>query len=193
MATISFLPGRVFRSRDFLKQSSNPTRFASQLVSEGRLKKLQGGLYFVPRTSRWGELPVDLKELLRVWLQGKEGCDWLLTGSPLWNALGLGSTGVAASTLVYNTKRSGSFRLGGHRLQMRKIPFPRRPSAEWFVVDYLNHLGQTDGSREDAVVRLRKALEAGRFNSRRLHEMAVDFGRRGTQAVITEAGSPVSA
>lgn len=187
MSVLTLEPGRVYRSRDFLNRTSNPSRLANQLVREGRLQKLQGGLYLAPRNSRWGELPVSRDELLRKWLGGRKGVHWVVTGSSVWNALGLGATAVRARTLVYNQKRSGIFDLGGHKLELRRVPFPSRPSAEWFAVDYLNHLKWTDGSAEDAVRGLGKGFKAERFDQEKLKVMGQRFGTKATCALITEA------
>ena len=45
------------------------------------------------------------------------------TGSEHWNALGLGTTAVFPAKLVYNTKRSGEFTLGGRRFLLRRVGF----------------------------------------------------------------------
>jgi hypothetical protein len=44
-----------------------------------------------------------------------------------------------AVTLVYNTRRSGEFQLGGRRFLLRRVYFPEKPTAEWFIVDLLQH------------------------------------------------------
>ncbi len=180
-------PGRVYRTRDFAARTKNPTRLVSRLVREGRLRKLQGGLYYAPASSRWGELPPDPAGLLTTWLQGREGRDWIFTGSEAWNALGLGSTAVHPARWVYNRRRSGEFTLGGHRFLLRKVPFPPSPSPEWFVVDLLDHAKEAAVDREEVLRRLAEAVAAGRFDRGRLQAMAQEFGRKATREGIERA------
>ena len=42
-----------------------------------------------------------------------DGGRFVFTGPERWNALGLGTTALFATPLVYNTRRSGTFELGG--------------------------------------------------------------------------------
>jgi len=65
-----------------------------------------------PKLGRYGPFPPADHELMRGFLEG--GC-FVFSGPSRWNALGLGSTAVFASQLVYNTKRSGVFRFGKPR------------------------------------------------------------------------------
>lgn len=185
--TTSLKPGQAYRTRHFAARSSNPTRLVGRLVREGKLRKLQGGLYLAPATSRWGELPPDPVDLLNTWLEGRRGRDWVFSGSEAWNALGLGSTAVHAARWVYNRKRSGSFELGRHRFLLRRVPFPKDPPPEWFVVDLLNHTRYAAVAREEVVARLAEALVAGRFDPDRLRTLARRFGRKATQQGVERA------
>ncbi len=130
------VPGRAYRTRDLRPWSANPTRLARRLVDEGKLREAAHGLYYAPLLTRFGPAPASSEELLRAFLGGER---FLVTGPPFWNALGLGSTAMFAVTLVYNTRRSGEFQLGGRRFLLRRVYFPENPSAEWFIVDLLQH------------------------------------------------------
>src|SRR3990170_8802520 len=79
------------------------------------------GLFVHPRRGRFGVVPPSDEELLRAFLCG---APFVLTGPDRWNALGLGTTAVFAAPLVYNTKRSGTFELGGRRFVLRRVAFP---------------------------------------------------------------------
>ena len=124
-------PGRAYRTRDLRRWSANPTRLARRLVDEGKLREASHGLYYAPIPTRFGPAPPPSEELLRAFLGGEP---FLVTGPPYWNALGLGSTAMFAVTLVYNTRRSGEFQLGGRRFLLRRVYFPETPTAEWFVI-----------------------------------------------------------
>jgi len=177
-------PGRVYRTRNFLKWASNPQRLTSRLASEGKLVKLGHGLFLSPKEGRFGPVPPTDLELLRAFL---DGAPFVLTGPEYWNALGLGSTAVFATSLVYNTKRSGAFRIGKRRFLLRRVAFPKNPSPEWFVVDLFQHAEQAGVSREDLTSALANAIEAKRFDPDQLRTTARDYGTKDTQARIERA------
>ena len=137
-------PGQVYRTRDLARWSRNPTRLAARLVERGSLRRLGWGLYMRPRASRFGDVPPSDEDLLRAFLVD---APFVVTGPPAWNALSLGATALHADTLVYNTKRSGAFRLGGRTFRLRRVAFPENPPAEWFVVDLLQHADEAGVSR----------------------------------------------
>jgi hypothetical protein len=86
-----------------------------------------------------------------------------------------GSTALFAVPLVHNTKRSGTFELGGRKFVLRRVAFPESPSpVEWFVIDLLEHADQAATSRDA-------------FDRRRLRDMARRYGTRATQAVVESA------
>lgn len=177
-------PGRVYRTRDLKAWSANPPRLASRLVREGALMPLAHGLFASPKRGRFGAVPPADEELMRAFL---DGAPFLFTGPDRWNALGLGSTATFAAQLVYNTKRSGDFMLGGRKFLLRRVAFPEHPTPEWFVVDLFQHADQAAASRADLTRALAHAVATGRFNRNRLREMAAAYGSKDTQARIREA------
>lgn len=178
-------PGRVYRTRDLMPWSRNPSRLARRLVREGQLRELNQGLFFRPNQSRFGAVPPSDDELMRGFLG--EDSDFVFTGPDRWNTLGLGTTEVFAAPLVYNTKRSGPFRFGNRRFNLRRVAFPSDPPAEWYVVDLFEHAEQAGASRTDLARALRTRVAAGAFDSQRLMEMASRFGTKDTQARIKSA------
>jgi len=102
--------GRVYRTRDLARWSQSPARLAQRLVREGTLQRISRGLYYAPVASRFGPVPAPDEVILRAVLGGDP---FLISGPPRWNALGLGSTAMFATTLVYNSRRNGEFVLGG--------------------------------------------------------------------------------
>lgn len=172
-------PGQVYRTRDLARWSRNPTRLAARLVERGTLRCLGRGLYVRPRESRFGDVPPSDEDLLRALLGD---APFVVTGPPAWNALGLGATALHVDTLVYNTKRSGTFRLGGRTFRLRRVAFPENPPAEWFVVDLLQHAGEAGVSREEVVQAVERALAAGRLDTARLRVMAERYARRSVRA-----------
>lgn len=177
-------PGRVYRTRDLAPWGANSPRLAGRLVREGALVPLAYGLFAHPRRGRFGAVPPDDEELMRAFLGGSP---FVFTGPDRWNALGLGSTSVFAAPLVYNTKRSGTFELGGRRFLLRRVAFPRNPPPEWFVIDLLEHADQAGASRADLAAALGRALARRAFDRGRLRVMAREYGTRTTQAVVESA------
>jgi hypothetical protein len=178
------VPGRAYRTRDLRPWGANLTRLARRLVVEGKLREAARGLYYAPLVTRFGAAPPSSEELLRAFLGGEP---FLLTGPPYWNALGLGSTAMFALTLVYNTRRSGAFQLGGRRFLLRRVYFPENPSAEWFIVDLLQHHDMAGAGLSDLRAGLVATLRAGRWDRRRLRDMAETYGTKATLAIVDEA------
>jgi hypothetical protein len=177
-------PGRVYRTRDLARWSANAPRLARRLVREGALVPLAQGLFVHPKRGRFGEVPPSDEELMRRFV---EDTPFVFTGPERWNALGLGTTALFATSLVYNTKRTGTFELGGRRFVLRRVAFPENPPREWFVIDLLEHADQAAASREDLQATLGRALARGEFDHERLCEMAQRYGTRATQALVRAA------
>lgn len=183
--------GRVYRTRDLSRWGANPTRLAGKLVAEGRLQPLAHGLFVHSKQSRFGAVPPTDEEVMRAFL---DGASFVLTGPERWNALGLGTSAMFAAQLVYNTKRSGEFRLGGRRFLLRRVAFPKNPPPEWFVVDLFQHAEQAATDRDDLTQALARALRQGRFDADRLRTMAREYGSKDTQSrVATALGVPALA
>jgi hypothetical protein len=177
-------PGRVYRTRDLAVWTANPPRLAKRLVSDGTLVPLAHGLFACPRRGRFGIVPPSDEELIRTFL---DGAPFVFTGPDRWNTLGLGSTALFAAPLVYNTKRSGTFELGGRKFVLRRVAFPENPPVEWFVIDLLEHANQAATSRSDVAMALAHALSRNAFDRHQLREMARRYGTRTTQAAVESA------
>jgi hypothetical protein len=86
------------------------------------------------------------------------------TGPPAWNSLGLGATALWAHALVYNTKRSGEFKMGNQRVLLRRVRFPEDPTPEWFAADLLESTKAAGLSKEEFRPRLVEALRSRRLD-----------------------------
>jgi hypothetical protein len=177
-------PGRVYRTRDLARWSTNPPRLAKRLVREGVLVPMVHGLFACPERGRFGVIPPSDEELMRAFL---DGSPFVFTGSDRWNALGLGTTAVFATRLVYNTKRSGLFDFGGRRFLLRRVAFPESPPVEWFVIDLFEHAEQAAAAPAALAAALTTALAQGKFDNERLAAMAQRFGSRPTQKFVNDA------
>lgn len=175
LPAVSLDPGAVYRTAWLRRWGANPTRLAQKLEAHGLVKRLSHGLLYAPRISSFGEVPPSDEALLTAFL---DGTPYVMTGPTRWNALGLGSTALFAHPLVYNTKRTGRFELGGRTFDLRRTAFPADPSAEWFIVDLLRHSDAASVEREALVRNLATRLRSGRFDEDRLLQAAEQFGRR---------------
>lgn len=183
-ATPTLQAGRVYRTRDLAAWSANAPRLAKRLVREGKLVPLAHGLFAHPERSRFGNVPPTDHELMRAFL---DGGGFVFTGPEKWNALGLGSTAVFATPLVYNTKRSGTFEFGGRRFLLRRVAFPENPTPEWFAVDLLENADQAGASRAELAAALARALRRGGFSRERLEEMTKKFASKATASLVNTA------
>jgi len=174
-------PGRAYRTRELRRWGANPTRLARRLVREGRLRQAAPGLFYVPVESRFGQAPPRDEELLRAFLADGR---FVITGPPRWNALGLGSTAMFATTLVYNTRRTGDFSFDGRRFLLRRVLFPEDPPPEWFVIDLLQHHDMAGVSLRELEDRLTASLREGRWDADRLRSMAEGYGTKATLGLV---------
>lgn len=131
-------PGRVYRRGELAQWSNAVDRHLKQLVDEGTLTKLSGGLYYRPKKTSFGAAPADDQKLVKAFLNDDR---FLLTSANTYNSLGVGSTQLYNETVVYNSKRHGRFKLGGRVFNFRMKPhFPKKLSHEFLLVDLVNNL-----------------------------------------------------
>ena len=169
-------PGRVYRRADLAKWSKSVDRHARALVEAGVLEKLQNGLYYYPKSSVFGQVPADERELVRTFL--KED-DFLLTSPNSYNALGMGTTQLYNTRVVYNHKRHGHFALGGQTFEFRRKPrFPRKMTEEFLLVDLMNNLSEL--AEDTEALRARAQIKARELNERKLLEAARKYGKVAT-------------
>ncbi|MDQ3264169.1 MAG: hypothetical protein M3Y59_10980 [Myxococcota bacterium] len=173
--------GKVYRTKDFAQWTANPTRLAKRLVSEGVLTQLGPGLYVSPERSKFGPTPPTDHELMRGFL---EDSPFVFTGPDKWNALGLGSTAVFAMPLVYNTKRSGVFTLGGRPYRLCRVRFPKKPTPEWYTVDLLENHDSVGASLDTLGDGLARALQEKRLHRKALVDAASEYGTRQTRHLV---------
>ncbi len=170
-------PGRVYRRADLAQWSRSVDRHAHQLVEQGVLQKLRNGLYYCPKASVFGQVPPDERELVRTFL--KED-DFLLTSPNAYNTLGLGTTQLYNTRVVYNHKRHGRFTLGGLTFDFRRKPrFPRKLSEEFLLVDLLNNLPEL--AEDTAALRERARAKAKALDATKLQRAARDYGKVATR------------
>ncbi len=165
-------PGKVYRREQLVRWSNAVDRHLKQLVSDGTLTKLSGGLYAYPKDTVFGKAPADDNELVSAFLRDGR---FLLTSPNAYNSLGVGTTQLYNTTVVYNHKRHGAFTLGGRNFDFRVKPaFPKSLSPEFLLVDLVNNVDRLAESKEGVLMRVRKRARA--FDASRLQRAVRDYG-----------------
>jgi len=146
--------GEVYRRQDLEKFSSSIDRELKQLVDKGILEKLYRGLYYYPKISAFGKTPPDETILVQRFLDDTR---FLLTTPNNYNMLGVGTTQMYNSRVVYNHKQHGNIQLGGKIFIFQvKHHFPKKLTEEFLLIDLVNNL---DTLAEDKEVVLENVFE----------------------------------
>lgn len=176
-------PGQVYRREDLLLWSNAVDRHLKQLVGDGTLTKLAGGLYLRPKDTVFGKAPPEDRKLVEAFLKDRR---FLLTSPNAYNGLGVGTTQLYDKTVVYNHKRHGDFSLGGRVFEFRMKPsFPKTLSPEFLLVDLVNNLDRLAENQEDVLARIKMRLAS--YEMPRLQRAACDYGNVKTRKFFTQA------
>lgn len=175
-------PGRVYRRADLAPWSNAVDRHLKELVSDGTLTKLAGGLYYCPKETVFGKAPAEDRELVARFLKD----DRFLMASPnVYNRLGVGTTQLYDKTVVYNHKRHGEFALGGRTFDFRVKPtFPKALSKEFLLVDLVNNVDRLAESREQVLDHVK--AQARTNNTPQLHRAVRDYGNERTKKFFSQ-------
>ena len=179
---VSLQAGYVYRREDLVRLTSAVDRHLSKLVSVGKIKKLAQGLYYAPKQSNFGPLPPSDEQVVRGFLRDTH---FLVFSPSAYNAVGVGTTQLYNSTLVYNHKRHGIFRLGNRQFDFRVKPcFPKKLTVEFLYVDLLNNLDMLAEDRDAVIEQARIKLPS--FDSARLIQAIEKFGSASTRKRLLE-------
>jgi hypothetical protein len=179
-------PGQVYRRSDLAQWSNAVDRHLKQLVSEGTLTKLAGGLYLYPKATVFGKAPPEDDKLVESFLKDRR---FLLASPNAYNSLGVGTTQLYDKTVVYNHKRHGELALGGRKFAFRMKPsFPKTLSREFLLVDLVNNLDQLAESKEEVLARVRERVASYEAARRpQLQRAAHEYGNVRTKKFFSEA------
>jgi hypothetical protein len=176
-------PGQVYRREDVARWSNAVDRHLKQLVEEGTLTKLAGGLYAYPKETAFGKAPAEDEKLVEAFLKDNR---FLLASPNAYNSLGVGTTQLYDKTVVYNHKRHGDFLLGGRKFAFRMKPsFPKTLSREFLLVDLVNNIDQLAESKKDVLARLSERVKS--YDGSRLRRASQNYGKVRTKKFFTEA------
>jgi hypothetical protein len=176
-------PGQVYRREGLSRWSNAIDRHLKQLVEDGTLTKLSGGLYAYPKETVFGKAPAEDDKLVKTFLKDRR---FLLASPNAYNGLGVGTTQLYDKTVVYNHKRHGNFSLGGRTFDFRVKPsFPKTLSNEFLLVDLVNNLDRLAESHNEVLARVKE--RAASYDAPRLQRVARDYGDVRTKKFFSEA------
>jgi hypothetical protein len=164
--------GKVYRREDLARWSNAVDRHLKQLVADGTLTKLAGGLYGYPKETVFGKAPAEDDKLVGTFLKDRR---FLFASPNAYNSLGVGTTQLYDKTVVYNHKRHGLFSLGGRTFDFRVKPsFPKTLSPEFLLVDLVNNVDRLAESKNEVLARVKQRASA--YDASRLQRTARDYG-----------------
>jgi hypothetical protein len=170
-------PGEVYRRSDLEYYSTAIDRHLAQLKKVGTLVKLNQGLYYAPKQSKFGIIPPDDRQLVERFLKDD---DFLLVSPNTYNSLGFGLTQLYNSIWVYNHKRKGEFQLNGKTFEFKlKSSFPKNISREYLLVDLLNNIEELAEDQSQTLDKLNNNIDS--FNAEALMKVTQLYGNGKTK------------
>ena len=149
-------------TRDFLYLGNRTAvdQSLSRLVRKGAIRRIQRGLYDLPRMGKLLDQPLTPSpdELVRAWAKNN-GLKVVPSGARAANALGL-STQVPAKIIYYTNGRTQTLKLGPYTVQLlNRGPKTMDVSGRIapLVLQALRHIGR-DGVRPEVIYRLQLTL-----------------------------------
>lgn len=173
--------GKVYRRETLMPYTKAVDRDLKTLSTSGVLRKVAPGLYYYPKTSRFGELPPSDYDLVNTFLKD----DPFLTFT--WNdynSLQLGLTQLYNKVMVYNRKRHEVVRLGNTLFDFRRPikGFPPELSKEFLLVDLLNNLSEMADDPEEVKRHVKDRLSY--FKMDKLKKMSKWYGEVSTRKFL---------
>lgn len=176
-------PGEVYRRTDLEYFSTAIDRHLAQLTKDGVLVKINRGLYYAPKQSKFGMVPPVDHIMVERFLKDE---DFLLVSPNAYNALGLGLTQLYNITWVYNHKRNGKFTLNGRSFLFKnKSAFPNTLSREYLLVDLLNNLEDLAEDQSAIVKKLENHLH--NFDNHELMKVTQQYGSGKAKSIVKSA------
>lgn len=176
-------PGRAYRRAELARWSTSVDRHLKQLVENGVLKKLSGGLYAYPKETVFGQAPAKDNDVVSAFLKDDR---FLLASPNAYNTLGVGTTQLYDKTVVYNHKRHGDFELGSRKFAFRMKPrFPKSLTKEFLLVDLVNNLDQLAEAKDEVLKRVQERAAAS--DVPRLRRAVREYGNERTKKFFERA------
>lgn len=179
--------GKVFRRKDLADKHPSVDRELGRYVRSGQVCKAAQGLYYVPKKTPFGQAPPDEEALVAKFLDDKH---FLVFNPSRYNTLGLGTTQLYNTTVVYNHKRHGKFMLAGFEFDFREKPrFPtaNQVTREFLLVDMLNNLAHLAEDSDTVLTAVQAKLSS--FDAKRLEKTVTEYASARTRRYFSEWAS----
>jgi hypothetical protein len=178
----SMKPGQIYRQAELQQKWPNASHDLGYLVELGEVQKVSAGLYFRPRTTKYGSIAPKDEELVKSFL--RDG-DFLLLDTNDYTSLVGGLTQLSMGHKVLNKRRHGQFRLAGFHFDFRvRRAFPKRVSKAFLLVDLLDNVEQTE---DGTPVKERVLPRLHEYDQDELLQTAKRYGNRRTEQFLRQA------
>ena len=161
----------------------------SRLAKKGVLRRVRKGLYYVPRTTRFGETSPDPTRVAAAVLN-RRGIDWSPTGPAAYNGLGL-TTQVSPTTTLAVNRRVGNLAIGP-TIRLRVRPYSAQRAADPRVrtlFDALRDIRRIpDNSPREIILKVRDLFSSRKLSFNRVARLAKKEPPR-VRAILGAIGS----
>jgi len=148
--------GAVYRRADLEQWSKSVDRHIAELIAEGTLEKVGPSLYHYPRKNIFGKEPPENNTLIKKYLKDNK---FLITSFNQYNGLGVGTTQLYNSMIVYNHNKSGQVKLDNKVFKFKKkSAFPAEVSKEFLMVDLVNNLPELAEDQPEVLKRVYQTI-----------------------------------
>ena len=182
--------GRVFGYEVFPLYRESPgavVRAVNRRVETGQLKRVEKGRFYKPRQGTLGDVPVSDEERLRDALYRNGRRVGYVTGSALYNRLGL-TTQMPATVGVAVNRATQINDLGTIRIKFlsRRAPISDSTAPLLEILDILRDARKVADTNVGRVLQAmtRPLTELTPAERRRLQRLALDYYNAGTRALL---------
>jgi len=149
--------GWVFTHIDFKHLGNLPTieRVLSRLVLSGEIKRIRRGIYYIPETSRWGEVPPSQSNIIKALSRAYE-TDFIPDGANALYQLGL-TQQVPMKQVYLTDKQISPITIGKTIIEFKKVSSKKLSGAKSGVSSYLSaieYLGKEETQQEDTKLKI---------------------------------------
>lgn len=118
--------GKIVNINNFFNDNSSKKavlKSFERLVKLGKLKRAERGVYYIPKESIFGELPLSIDELLKKYLYDGDNVIAYLSGNNLFNKYGL-TTQIANEIEITTNKRKNPKKSGNLTIKFNSNEAP---------------------------------------------------------------------
>lgn len=176
--------GGVYRRSELEQWSKSVDRHIAELIADGTLEKVGPSLYYYPKKNIFGKEPPENNVLIKKYLKDHK---FLITSFNRYNGLGVGTTQLYNSMIVYNHNKSGEVKLGNKVFKFKKKgAFPTEASKEFLMVDLVNNLPELAEDQPEVLMRVYQTIP--KLDPKSLNNALKRYGTARTRKLLSVAG-----